>query len=115
MRKGFMINADAISPLALPENSAASPVYNPMVPTVGTGTTPGSTVQGVHIRLRDLNIPLHQNARLRVSVIIPNYTSPNVGNGWQPTSIFSGFSAPYNWMQQKVHMAVTMLEEVTSG
>jgi hypothetical protein len=115
MRKGFVINSDSISPLALPKNSATAPTYNAMAPVVGTGTTPGSTLQGVHIRLRDLNIPLHQNARLRVSVVIPSYTTANKGNGWNPTSIFSGFSAPYNWMQQKVHMAVTMLEEVTSG
>ena len=62
-------------------------------------------------------MPIHQYARLRVSVVIPSYVDstlhpdPYFFCGWNPDN----YSGEYPWMQQKIHMAVTMLEEVTSG
>lgn len=116
LRKGFVVSNDAFSPLPLPKDSSAAPTYADMTPSVDA-TLVGSTLQGVHIQLKELNIPIHQNARIRVSVVIPSYTdgtgiTPNYRpNGWNPNN----FSADYPWLQQKIHMAVTMLEEVTSG
>ncbi len=118
LRKGFKISDDALSTLALPRNSVVSPGYPEMTPKVGgvsSSKAPASTLQGAHVRLRDLNVPIHQNARLRVSCVIPSYVNA-VGAvqrtcGWNPNN----FSAKYPWMQQKIHMAVTMLEEVTHG
>ena len=114
LRKGFTINADSFSRLSLPKDPGTSPGYSDMTPSVsntGGSKAPASTVQGIHLRLRDLNIPIHQNARLRVAVVIPSYSSDNRNNGWNPNNN----SVEYPWMQQKIHMAVTMLEEVTSG
>ena len=113
MRKGFAIGNDAFSELPLPKDAVTAPTYDDMAGL--TTFIAGSTIQGPHIRLHRLNIPIHQDARLRVAVVIPNYAVQNRSNGWNSTAVFSGFSADYPWMQQKIHMAVTMLEEVTSG
>jgi len=118
LRKGFVVKQDAFSTLSLPKDSGTSPGYAEMTPAtsnVGGSKAPASTVQGIHLKLKDLNIPIHQNARFRVSCVIPSYLSA-VGavsrtSGWNPNN----FSAKYPWMQQKIHMAVTMLEEVTHG
>jgi len=118
LRKGFVVKQDAFSALALPKDSGTSPGYAEMTPAtsnVGGSKAPASTVQGIHLKLRDLNIPIHQNARFRVSCVIPSYVSiintVTRTSGWNPNN----FSAKYPWMQQKIHMAVTMLEEVTHG
>ena len=114
MRKGFVINHSKFSPLPLP---AVGSTYQDMAPAVGTTNVPGSTVQGIHVRLHNLNIPIHQNARLRIAVVIPSYDAaagspiPHRNSGWNPND----FSVEYPWMQQKIHMSVTMLEEVTRG
>ena len=118
LRKGFVIGSDAFSALSLPKDSGTAPGYAEMTPAtanVGGSKAPAGTVQGVHVKLRDLNIPIHQNARLRVAVVIPTYINAlgavQRTSGWNPNN----FSANYPWMQQKIHMAVTMLEEVTHG
>tara|TARA_R110000824_G_scaffold307433_4_gene494964 strand:- start:3247 stop:4032 length:786 start_codon:yes stop_codon:yes gene_type:complete len=119
LRKGFVVGDDAFSTLSLPTSQAFG-VYQDMVPTVKSGAadkTPSCTIKGPYIRLRNLNIPIHQNARLRIAVVIPSYLTSDVlgsverTSGWNPNN----YSAKYPWMQQKIHMAVTMLEEVTSG
>jgi len=119
LRKGFVIGNDAFSRLSLPTHGST---YQDMEPEFNSvnDKAPGTTIQGAHIRLRDLNIPIHQNARLRVAVLIPSYQSETVlgavlrTSGWNPTGSLAN-STKHPWMQQKIHMAVTMLEEVTHG
>jgi len=125
LRKHFSINQDKLSPLVLSVDSGASPLYTDFEPKPDpnqvvagdSGPCGASTIQGVHIKLgtpHGLNIPIHQNARLRISVVIPSYsaaTPDNRPNGWNPNDN----SGDYPWLQQKIHMVVTMLEEVTSG
>ena len=114
LRKGFVIESGPFSRLALPLYGSN---YQDMEPEFGSVTdkAPGTTIQGAYVKLKDLNVPIHQYARLRVSVVIPSYLSViNTvmrNSGWNPDNV----SARYPWMQQKIHMAVTMLEEVTSG
>ena len=111
MRKTFSINSDKLSPLPLSVKSDTAPTYDDFAPKPQVNTGVGaSTVQGVRIHLDSLNIPIHQNARLRVSVVIPLYPTALTTCGWIPNATY-----PYPWLQQKVHMTVTMLEEVTSG
>ena len=117
LRKGFVVGDDAFSTLALP--TIAGSDYQDMSPRVKNASDkmPSCTIKGPYIRLRNLNIPIHQNARLRIAVVIPSYLTSDVlgsverTSGWNPNN----YSAKYPWMQQKIHMAVTMLEEVTSG
>ena len=119
LRKGFVVGGDAFSTLSLPTSQAFG-AYQDMAPTVKSGAadkTPSCTIKGPYIKLRNLNIPIHQNARLRIAVVIPSYLLVDVlgaverTSGWNPNNN----SAKYPWMQQKIHMAVTMLEEVTRG
>lgn len=119
LRKGFAINNSAFSALPLPTKASGSPTYGSFNPAIGDAVPcQATTIQGVHIRLRDLNIPIHQNARLRISVVIPSYPTDLQGGGWNPSTNFgpgASFAKAYPWLQQKMHMTVTMLEEVTSG
>ena len=115
LRKGFVVGNDAFSRLTLPTTAGSD--YQDMSPQVKNASDkmPSCTIKGPYIKLRNLNIPIHQNARLRVAVVIPSYVSiintVTRTSGWNPNNN----SAKYPWMQQKIHMAVTMLEEVTSG
>lgn len=115
LRKGFVVGNDAFSRLALPTTAGSD--YQDMSPQVKNASDkmPSCTIKGPYIKLRNLNIPIHQNARLRVAVVIPSYVSiintVTRTSGWNPNNN----SAKYPWMQQKIHMAVTMLEEVTHG
>jgi hypothetical protein len=62
-----------------------------------------SSVFGSAVQLKDLNIPLHQNATARIGVIIPRYTKSNFPEGWwgvQP------------WSKQCYTLLVTTLEEM---
>ena len=112
MRKTFRINNDKLSPLTLPTRSdTGGAPYDDFAPKPQVNAAVGaSTVGGVRIHLDSLNIPIHQNARLRVSVVIPMYPTALTTCGWIPNATY-----PYPWLQQKVHMTVTMLEEVISG
>ena len=118
LRRRFQINNDKVSTMALGEDAAAGTGYYDFIPIPGvTDGCHASTVQGVHISLghpteggEGLNIPIHQRARLRVSVVIPSYGSDMRPNGWIPDP-----DQIYPWLQQKIHMTVTMLEEVVSG
>ena len=122
LRRRFQINNDAVSPLALSKNSATATTYDDFVPKPGVTTgCNASTIQGVHISLghitkgeEGLNIPIHQRARLRVSVVIPSYVAAMRPCGWNPDTAPVS-SGAYPWLQQKMHMTVTMLEEVVSG
>lgn len=66
-------------------------------------------VRGLAINLRNVNIPLHENARVRVRLVIPNYGIDSAGNprqepwGNNPLSTFSWGSC------------ITLLEEITNG
>mgnify|MGYP003108992699 FL=1 len=112
LRKNFEINHSTISKMPLSKASDVAKTYTDFDPAPGAvNGAPGGTLQGVHIRLHRLNIPIHQNARLRISVVIPSYPDAMHPNGWNPND----FSADCPWLQQKVHMTVTMLEEVTHG
>jgi hypothetical protein len=44
-------------------------------------------------------------------VVIPSYVAAMRPCGWNPDTT----SGAYPWLQQKMHMTVTMLEEVVSG
>jgi len=116
LRKSFRINQDAFSTLALPVISTAGDTYDDFEPKVGipaTGFNQASTIQGARIGLHGLNIPIHQNARLRISVLIPLYdVELESTSGWRPDA---GFAKVDPWLHQKFHMTVTMLEEVTGG
>ena len=72
LRKGFVVGHDSFSTLALPTTAGSD--YQDMSPSVNNATDkmPSCTIKGPYISLRDLNIPIHQNARLRVSVVIPS-------------------------------------------
>ena len=122
LRKGFFIKDSDFSHLALSKASTSATTYHDMTPSVGISPVPASTIQGAHIRLERLNIPIHQNARLRIAVVIPDYQNYLDGsdnptpdnfwpNGWNPNNN----SAANPWLQQKIHMTVTMLEEVSGG
>lgn len=112
LRKRFSINRDQFSRLPLPEKSDSAPTYTDFTPKPSVSANcPATTLGGIYIPLRRLNIPIHQNARLRISVVIPSYDSDNRPCGWNPNDN----SADFPWLQQKIHMTVTMLEEVTSG
>tara|TARA_Y100001963_G_scaffold53132_2_gene74446 strand:+ start:4972 stop:6030 length:1059 start_codon:yes stop_codon:yes gene_type:complete len=111
LRKGFKINNDELSAQQISYKHGVSPTYTDFDPKVQESGAGASTVHGIRIRLDRLNIPIHQNARLRVAVLIPLYdTTMRTNSGWTPNTTY-----PYPWLQQKVHMTVTMLEEVTGG
>jgi len=123
LRRRFQVNNDSISLLPLPVSSTSGDAYDDFVPKpcISPAHEIASTVQGVHISLgyptetgAGLNIPIHQMARLRVSVVIPSYTSGMRPCGWNPDTATVS-SGAYPWYQQKIHMTVTMLEEVVSG
>ena len=97
-RHTFMIKMDSISwtkpgvlPLPVPSQWAD------MSPTL----YPGGAIRGVATQLQDLNIPIHQNAIMRISVVIPLYADP--------TAAFWGVQP---WNRQYYTMVATMLEEV---
>ena len=111
LRKNFNITNDTLSAQPISYKSTVAPTYSDIDPKVQDAGCGASTVQGIHVRLDRLNIPIHQDARLRIAVLIPLYeTSMRTGSGWTPNTTY-----PYPWLQQKVHMTVTMLEEVTGG
>ena len=107
LRRDFVVGRDQISRLPLPAsgttyNDFAPQVQNPIGPGAA-GFIPGTTAEGVHVRLSDLNIPIHRSARLRVSVVIPVFPDALLASlGWG--------AAPF--YRQQVNMTVTMLEEV---
>jgi hypothetical protein len=118
MRRGFKINRDTMSFLPLPKSTESSTlIYSDMTPYAGQaaagatyGVSRGGTLTGRHIELSDLNIPLHQNTRLRVSVCIPFYDADRVNpGGWEMNDV----NMP--WYTQQMNMTVTMLEEVMRG
>ena len=113
LRRGFNVSRDQISPLPLSPSGAGLPplpAYDDFVPMVNEPAGPGAigvvgatTAKGVHVRLSELNIPVHQGARVRISVVIPRFDPAGPAWGELP------------WLMQKVDMTVTMLEEVTRG
>jgi len=111
LRRGFNVSRDQISPLPLPPSGAGVPAYDDFVPMVNEPAGPfgsiglvgATTAKGVHVRLSELNIPVHQGARVRISVVIPRFDP--AGSAW----------GELPWLMQKVDMTVTMLEEVTRG
>jgi hypothetical protein len=132
LRRDFVLNNAPFTPQRTGKTATDSPTYNGFG-SVAVNAAPSSTVAGkvlastafgIHVRLHALNIPIHQNARLRVTVAIPNYGNPLSQNvGWNPLTDMGEqegdesktgyFSNP--WYQQKVHMTMTMLEEITGG
>jgi hypothetical protein len=64
-RVRFRLDGDAFSRLGI---SLLSVPYNDMTPTRRT------KMEGVHINLRNLDIPIHRDSRLRYSLVIPHYT-----------------------------------------
>ena len=132
LRRDFVLNNEPFTPQRTGTKSTNAPSYEGFNNTavdastsaVIAGRVLASSAYGVHVRLHSLNIPIHQNARLRISVAIPRYGDPlSQNDGWNPLTSMGVlddgspetgyFSNP--WYQQKVHMTVTMLEEITGG
>ena len=59
---------------------------------------------GMCLPLRDINIPIPRDTRLRVDIVIPKYAAATTG-GWGRTS---------PWAQQRFDMTMTVLEELES-
>lgn len=94
-RHNFKIERDSVSEIVLSQAPA-----NDMAPTFPSDV-PSSAINGAAVQLKDLNIPIHQNATARISVVLPQYlTSSSVGWwGIQP------------WSKQCITMLATTLEE----
>ena len=144
MRRDFEIANDSITVMGVPNSivgNANIPDMKPLAgqPQTGTvGETGGGSLFGVHISLKDLNIPLPNNSRLRIHTIIPRYvreaisSDPGFGSDSSLQIYMNNFSKDlYDdsdnestqrggwgfmpWYTQQMNMTVTMLEEVISG
>lgn len=142
MRRDFRVSDDSITVLSTPSDAGSSGTtnYQDMKPNAGraqdgsgNGVTGGGTIWGAHIKLNDLNIPLHQNTRLRIHTIIPRYVIPvgiasgvvsSIGPTDSEYTYLDNFTVSqstvngwgyYPWLMQQMNMTVTMLEEVSGG
>jgi hypothetical protein len=96
-RHGFFINSDDFSWDAPGVGPATAPTYNDMSPS----SYPGGTIRGSVVQLNDLNVPVHMNAIVRVSVVLPIYNDAAVAWwGSQP------------WDKQYITMVAGLLEEI---
>jgi hypothetical protein len=96
-RHGFNINSDDFSWQAPAATPGAGNTYNDMNPV----TYPGGTIRGSVIQLNELNIPIHMNAIMRVSVVLPIYDDTTAAWwGAQP------------WAMQYITMVAGVLEEI---
>ena len=59
---------------------------------------------GMCLPLRDINVPIPRDTRIRIDVVIPRYDDANTG-GWGDTN---------PWAQQRFDMTMTVLEELES-
>ena len=130
LRRDFRLSDDHIISLATPDAAGTggqSTSYQDMKPFAGQsnsgsyGVTGGGTLFGLHIKLNDLNVPIHKNARLRVHTILPRYVIPSNNPTDSTYTYMENFTVnqlevngwgDYPWFMQQVNMTVTMLEEV---
>ena len=80
--------------------------WNDFSPEFSSGAPPGGIddvrpLLGRVVEHRDLNIPVHEQARVRLAIVIPYYP-PAVGNTWQDVP----------WYLQAWSVTLTVLEEV---
>ena len=76
VRNKFQFSAGGFTSVAWPPESAEGVSWQDMRPKQFGGGGPG----GFAVVMDDLNVPIHANARCRISITIP---SPNViGNAW---------------------------------
>tara|TARA_Y100000114_G_scaffold56942_1_gene52120 strand:- start:11972 stop:13135 length:1164 start_codon:yes stop_codon:yes gene_type:complete len=146
MRRDFEIANDSITVMGVPTslNGVGNSNIPDMKPLAGNsqtglvGETGGGSLFGVHISLKDLNIPLPNNSRLRIHTVIPRYvreaisSDPGFGSDSSLQIYMNNFSKDlYDdndnestqrggwgfmpWYAQQMNMTVTMLEEVISG
>tara|TARA_A100001391_G_scaffold205140_1_gene203718 strand:+ start:294 stop:1499 length:1206 start_codon:yes stop_codon:yes gene_type:complete len=145
LRRDFRVIDDSVTVLATNQKgNGVSGQYQDMRPYAGdyqpetsppAGMTGGGTIWGVSINLNNLNIPLHQNSRLRIHTLIPRYVTPAgrnpstgvimpVGPTDNQYTYLNNFTVDqstvngwgyYPWFMQQMNMTVTMLEEVTDG
>ena len=145
MRRDFEIANDSITVMGVSSSLTGNANITDMSPLAGApqpgsgnpGKTGGGSLFGVHISLKDLNIPLPNNSRLRIHTVIPRYvreaisTDPGFGTGSSLQIYMNNFSKQlYDdsdnestqrggwgfmpWYAQQMNMTVTMLEEVIS-
>tara|TARA_Y100000004_G_scaffold50442_2_gene55564 strand:+ start:4855 stop:6231 length:1377 start_codon:yes stop_codon:yes gene_type:complete len=96
-RYAFTLRSDDFSWQKPGVGAATAPGYDDMSPA----SYSGGTIRGSVVQLQELNIPVHMNAIVRVSVVLPIYADL--------TKAFWGTQA---YSKQYVTMAVTTLEEV---
>ena len=101
-RHTFMIKMDSFSWHRQEDLPTDGPGWDDMTPTL----YPGGAIRGAVIQLNELNIPIHQNAIVRVSIVIPRYKLeawPSNGPSWWGRE---------PWGNTYYTMSATMLEEV---
>jgi hypothetical protein len=98
-RFGFRVRREAVSPLPLPAFPVGPPAYADFAGM--TDTHPGGTLQGVWLPLRNLNIPLRQQSRVRFSVIIPSYNNVEIGSsGWFAYGTAQALSSSFTLLEE---------------
>jgi len=146
MRRDFEIANDSITVMGVSSILTGNANITDMSPLAGApqpgsgtpGKTGGGSLFGVHISLKDLNIPLPNNSRLRIHTIIPRYVRQAIGSdpGFSSESSLQIYMNNFSkdlyddsdnestqrggwgfmpWYAQQMNMTVTMLEEVISG
>ena len=102
-RHRWVINNDPFT-FILSEKSNTGPAWDDMFPVFANTTfTTCKTLQGRLVEDLDLNIPIPEGSKVRVSIIIPKYDGTVVGEGsW----------GEYPWSVQGWSTTLTVLEEV---
>jgi hypothetical protein len=101
-RHTFAIKMDSLSWDSQKDLPTDSPGWDDMTPTL----YPGGAIRGAAIELTELNIPIHQNAIVRISIVIPRYEL----EAWPSDG--PSFWGREPWGNTYYTMVATMLEEV---
>jgi len=101
-RHTFMIKMDSLSWNSQEDLPSDAPGWDDMTPAL----YPGGAIRGAAIELTELNIPIHQNAIVRVSIVIPRYAL----EAWPSDG--PSFWGREPWGNTYYTMVATMLEEV---
>jgi hypothetical protein len=105
-RHRWVVNEEPFTLIPASTTPAAAPTwndFNPPFDAIGPGGTDNRPINGRLLELSDLNIPIHQNARVRLSIVIPKYDGTVSGVG-------SWGAIP--WYLQAWDATLTVLEEV---
>ena len=96
IRTSFQVPLKSLSQLKI--SNAFNQTPNSMTPV---GHFDGSPF-GLYVPMRDLNIPIHQNSRVRLAIAIPTYAVVNV----------SSWPANNPWQVGNFSLTMTVLEEI---